>query len=63
MSDTKKPQKIYLVEISDELLEDWLPFCVYLHKEAAEDCAASMRKVEDGVQCYAQVTEMRVVDA
>lgn len=53
---------VYLVEISDELLEDWLPCNVYLHREAAEDRAKSMRKVEDGVQCYARVTEMKVVD-
>lgn len=53
---------VYLVEISDELLEDWLPFGVYLHRETAEDCAESMRKVDDGVQCYARVTAMKVVD-
>lgn len=54
--------KVYLVEISDELLEGWWPFSIYLHRKAAEDCAESMRKVEGGVQCYARVTEMKVVD-
>lgn len=53
---------VYLVEISDDLLEDWLPLAVYLHRETAEDCAESMRKVDGGVQCYARVTEMKVVD-
>lgn len=55
--------KVYLVETSDDLLEGWFPIGVYLHREAAKDCAESMRKVEDGVPCYARVTEMKVVDA
>lgn len=60
--NTEKLQKVYLVEVSDELLESWFPFAVYLHRKTAEDCAESMRKADGGMQCYARVIEMKVVD-
>lgn len=62
MSDTEKLQKVYLVETSDELIEDWFPIGVYLHREAAEDCAETIRGERDGVRNFARVVEMKVVD-
>ena len=55
-------RNVYLVETSDELIESWYPIGVYLHREAAEDCAEAFRKEEDGVRQYARVSELKVVD-
>ena len=55
--------KVYMVEISDELIESWHPLGVYLHKESAEDCAEAYRREEDGVRQFARVIELKVVDA
>lgn len=61
MSDTERLQKVYLVEISDELLESWHPMGAYLHKEAAEDCAESLRGEYDGIRQFTRVVELKVV--
>jgi hypothetical protein len=53
--------RVYLVEVSDELIESWCPIGVYLHKEMAEDCAEMFRREEDGVLQHARVVEMKVV--
>ena len=64
MSDAEKLQKVYLVEESDELLEGWFPYAVFLHRESAEDYAEALRgKDDDGVLCFARVSELKVVDA
>lgn len=55
-------RKVYLVETSDELIESWFPFGLYLHREAAEDCAEALRREDDGVLCFARVSELKVVD-
>lgn len=55
--------KVYLVEVSDELLESWFPFAVFLHRESAEDYAEALRSKDDGVLCFARVSELKVVDA
>lgn len=55
--------KVYLVEVSDELLKGWCPISVCLHKESAEDCAESYRREYDGVRQFARVVEMKVEDA
>ena len=55
-------RKVYLVETSDELIESWYPIGVYLHREAAEDCAEAFRKKEYGVRQFARVSELKVVD-
>ena len=55
-------RNVYLVEVCDDLLESWLPLAVYLHREAAEDCAEALRKEEDGVRQFARVSELKVVD-
>ena len=55
-------KKVYLVETSDDLIESWHPTGVYLHREAAGDCAEALRKEEDGVRQFARVIELRVVD-
>lgn len=62
MSDTNKLQKVYLVETSDDLIESWYPLAVYLHREAADDCAEALRKEEDGIRCFTRVSELKVVD-
>ena len=54
--------KVYLVEVSDELIESWHPLGVYLHKESAEDCAEAYRREEDGVRQFARVIELKVMD-
>ena len=54
--------KVYLVETSDDLIESWHPIGVYLHREAADDCAESLRGEYDGIRQFAQVTELKVVD-
>lgn len=54
--------KVYLVEVSDELIESWYPLGVYLNKESAEDCAEAYRRKEDGVFQFARVSELKVVD-
>ena len=55
--------KVYLVEVSDELLESWSPFAVFLHRhrESAEDYAEALRGKDDGVLCFARVSELKVV--
>lgn len=63
MSDTKKLQKVYLVEVSDELLESWFPSAVFLHRESAEDYAEALRGKDDGVLCFARVSELKVMDS
>lgn len=55
-------ERVYLVEVSDELIEGWCPLGVYLHKESAEDCAESYRREEDGVRQFARVVELKVED-
>ena len=54
--------KVYLVEVSDELIESWHPLGVYLHKESAEDCAEAYRREEDGVRQFARVIKLKVMD-
>jgi len=54
--------KVYLVEVSDDLLEGWYPMTVYLHRESAEDCAEALRKKEDGIWQFARVSELKVVN-
>ena len=56
-------RKVYLVETSDDLLESWFPLTVYLHREAAEDCAEALRKENDGILQFARVVELKVVGA
>lgn len=56
-------RKVYLVETSDELIESWFPFGLYLHREAAEDCAEALRREDDGILCFARVSELKVVSA
>lgn len=56
-------RKVYLVETSDDLIESWHPVGVYLHREAAEDCAESLRGEYDGIRQFARVVELKVVDA
>lgn len=63
MSDAEKLQKVYLVEVSDELLEGWFPFAVFLHRGSAEDYAEALRGKDDGALCFARVSELKVVDA
>lgn len=55
-------RRVYLVEVSDDLIESWCPLSVYLHREAAEDCAEALRKEEDGIRQFARVSELKVVD-
>lgn len=55
-------RRVYLVEVSDDLIESWCPLSVYLHREAAEDCAESLRKEEGGIWQFARVSELKVVD-
>lgn len=54
--------KVYLVETSDDLIESWHPIGVYLHREAADDCAESLRGEHDGIRQFARVVELKVVD-
>lgn len=54
--------KVYLVETSNELLESWCPFGVYLSREAAEDCAEALTYEHDGIRNFAMVHELKVVD-
>ena len=61
-SERQGVAKVYLVEISDELIESWHPLGVYLHKESAEDCAEAYRREEDGVRQFARVIELKVMD-
>lgn len=49
---------VYLVEVSDDLIESWHPIGVYLHRESAEDCAKALRREEDGVRQFARVVEL-----
>lgn len=55
-------RRVYLVEVSDDLIESWCPLSVYLHREAAEDCAEALRKEEGGIRQFARVSELKVVD-
>lgn len=55
-------RKVYLVETSDDLIDNWYPVAVYLHRESAEDCAEALRKEDDGIRQFARVSELRVVD-
>lgn len=55
-------RKVYLVETSDDLIESWYPIGVYLHREAAEDCAESLRGEHVGIRHFARVVELKVVD-
>lgn len=59
---TETCHTVYLVEVSDELLESRFPFAVFLHRGAAEDCAEALRGKDDGVLCFARVSELKVVD-
>ena len=55
-------QKVYLVETSDDLIESWYPIGVYLNSKAAGDCADALRGEVDGIQQFARVVELKVVD-
>jgi len=61
--ETGTYRKVYLVEVSDDLLESWHPIAVYLHREVAEDCAEVLRKEEDGIRQFARVSELKVVES
>lgn len=54
---------VYLVEISDDLLESWYTIAVYQCREAAESRAEDLRREVDGVRHFARVSKLKVVDA
>lgn len=54
--------KVYLVEISDELVESWLPIAVFLYRESAEDYAEALRGEDNGIRFFARVSELKVVN-
>ena len=54
---------VYLVEISDDLLESWYTIAVYQCREAAESRAEALRREVDGVRHFARVSKLKVVDA
>lgn len=54
--------KVYLVETVDDLLENWFPTSVYLHRESAENCAESLRCDDGYIRQFARVVEMKVAD-
>lgn len=54
---------VYLVEVSDDLIESWHPIGVYLHRESAENCAKALRREEDGIRQFARVVELSMEGA
>ena len=54
--------KVYLVETVDDLLENWFPTSVYLHRESAENCAEALRHDDGYIRSVARVIEMKVAD-
>lgn len=55
-------RRVYIVEVTDDLLESWYPIVICLDRENADRCAEANRCEVGDMRQYARVRELKVMD-